>query len=214
LTSHRTLPVVTNTHSAPRRPRAPWIAATIATALVIGGAGAAYVATRDGDSPRTEPAAAEGSASPTPSPSAPAPTTIAAPDSHPLGEKVSVADGLARATVLAYRQPVAKGAPRPDDQSGYVWGAAQIQVCAGGQTPIGVSATPWRLVYADGAMVEPSYVTYVQFPRPEYPAVEVVLKAGRCAKGWITFPVSADAKPQFVEYHPAGAPLPIDWRLS
>ncbi|MDQ7910267.1 hypothetical protein RB614_37815 [Phytohabitans sp. ZYX-F-186] len=192
-----------------RNSRAPLTAAAVSLVLLAAACGS--------DAPvDAEPAAAASAPASTTPTTAAAPTaaaTSAAPDSYKLGEKVLTTDGYVRATVLAYKQPVATGAPRPEEQAGFEWGAAQIQVCAASATPVGVSSGPWKLVYADGDQLEPSSVTYVHFPQPEYPFSETTLKQGRCVKGWITFPVPAKRKPQYVEYHPEGTPLPLDWRV-
>lgn len=102
----------------------------------------------------------------------------------------------AKVTVYSYRQPTAASAPAPVP-AGYVWGAADVKVCA---TELDtVSTIPWTLQYADDTQAEPSNDIYNQFPAPEYP-VEKTLQPGRCARGWIVFPVPKAKKPTMVEY--------------
>jgi hypothetical protein len=77
-------------------------------------------------------------ASPSPSASTPAqtsaaPTTPAAPSPspdldapRPFGTRLTSPTRYVDATVFGYKQPVAKTAPRPDEQPGFVWGAAEV----------------------------------------------------------------------------------------
>jgi hypothetical protein len=159
----------------------------------------------------------------------PSPTVSAAPPSpapapsiaaHRFGESVQLGT-LAVTTVYGYKQPVAAGAPRPD-QAGYTWAAADVKVCAGtgagtGQAGITVSNDPWSLVYADSSLVKASNTGYNQFPQPGYPFGDHVLNWGRCVRGWITFPVPPDKRPVMVEYQPgpgsAVEGMTVDWSV-
>ncbi|MFG1659113.1 hypothetical protein ACGFIY_21530 [Micromonospora chersina] len=159
------------------------------------------------------------SAAPTPvaTSAAPAasPSAITEPDTtHKYGKVVSVRDGVATATVYAYRQPVAKSAPKPDDQPGYVWGAADVKVCAGKSQGIIITNGPWTLVYADDTQIEASSIGYNQFPEPSYPFGEKAIAPGRCLRGWITFPVPGKKRPVAVEYAPEDEPAPPRWAVK
>jgi len=198
-------------------PRSRRFQIAIAAALVVaaGAAGVAYASTRDtrADTPSASSA--------TPSAAAPATTAAAVAETTPppalrLGKTATVSDGegpaLVTATALAYRQPVAKGAPRPDDQPGYVWGAADVKVCMKipDQT---VSRWTWVLMYADGAVIEPSSTGYVHFPNPAYPWDDQPVRVGRCVRGWIVFPVPSGERPASIQYQPDGYE-PIEWRVG
>jgi hypothetical protein len=192
----------------PRRSRTPLVAALVALAVLLVAAGVALLG--DDDSPAAAPAAVTSGPPATTTP----PTSAAAsptPAAHRLGQKVVNQDGTAQATVLAYKQPVATGAPAPE-AAGMVWGAAHIQVCARDQR-IGVSRWPWKLAYADGGLIEPSNTGYDGFPVPEYPWDEHPLDPSRCAKGWVVFAVPPKQKPAFVQYLPQGSASPTEWRV-
>jgi hypothetical protein len=204
----------------PRRRVWPWATGAAAAVLLIGvGAAAAY-----GLGNHRAPTAAV-APSPTwspmtfqdPTPSASAPPALAA---HKLGESVTMGV-LSIATVYAVKQPVATNATAPD-QPGYVWGAADIKICAGtgdGGTMTGISITsePWSLVYADGSSATPSSVGYQQFPKPEFPWGDHALLWGQCMRGWLVFPVPASQKAATVEYRPSqsyeGVPAVTTWTL-
>ncbi|GAB3331771.1 hypothetical protein GCM10027452_05030 [Micromonospora halotolerans] len=47
-----------------------------------------------------------------------------------MGKTFATADGVATATIYSYRHVVARTAPRPDEQPGYVWAAIDVKVCA------------------------------------------------------------------------------------
>jgi hypothetical protein len=156
----------------------------------------------------TTAAAATPSGSPTPAAPTPAPTT---PGNLRPGQSVN-AGTLVIATYYAYKQPVAKSAPRPA-ADGYTWGAIDIKVCAvNGHGPdLEVSATSWTLVYADSTTARPSNITYNQFPQPGYP-YDTNVPWGRCIRGWLTFAVPPSGKPTMVEYQPSSGTF--DWSVS
>lgn len=178
--------------------------------MLLAVAGCSHPAkTTAASSPSPSPAAT--SASPSPA----APTSPAGPVTHALGETVSF--DIASATVYSYKQPVAAGAPTPD-QDGYVWGAVDLKVCAihpdaNTQTAY-VNQVPWSLVYADSTLAQPSSVGYRQFPQPEYPSGDTTIAWGQCIRGWITFPVPAKSRPTMVEYHPEASPTIVFWRTT
>lgn len=163
-------------------------------------------------------------AEPTPNATTGAPTTAAAttpaaptadPDApHQMGARVTIDARFVNATVFAYKQPVATGAPRPDGQPGFTWGAADIRVCATKDAPdMTVSNSTWRLTYTDDTLIEASSTGYGSFPKPEYPWGDNSLTAGRCLRGWITFPVPGSKRPAFVAYGPEGQRIPVRWTV-
>jgi hypothetical protein len=156
------------------------------------------------------PAVARASATPastTATPTAPAPP---APTVHPLGATVAIGDGYAKVTVYAYKQPVATGAPKPD-QADYGYGAADVKVCnvTGGST---VSNLPWTLTYPDSTTASPSSLEYRQFPLPEYPFGDTPLNVGQCIRGWIVFVVPEARRPATVHYALDDGTI-VDWRV-
>ncbi|MFI7608724.1 hypothetical protein ACIBTV_26750 [Micromonospora sp. NPDC049366] len=162
------------------------------------------------------PVAAAPSPTPTPTPSASPSPTVDASVPLAMGKGITLADRYVTAKVHAYKQPVAGSAPKPDDQPGFVWGAAQVEVCATKDAPTGmtVSNDPWSLVYQDSSHIEPSSTGYQQFPEPEYPWGDKALAPGRCIKGWITFPVPGKQRPVYVEYGPEDVPVPPQWTVK
>ncbi|MFI7609252.1 hypothetical protein ACIBTV_29645 [Micromonospora sp. NPDC049366] len=195
--------------------------ATAATAVLL-------ALTSCGNSDQGEPAAATTSATPTasPTPSAttagPSPNASSSPTVDPyapkkMGTTFSVVDASATATVYAYRHNVAKGAPRPEEQPGYVWASIDVKVCASktlAPPGITVSNSPWTLVYADDTQIEASSTGYIHFPEPEYPWGEKAVAPGRCVRGWITFPVPGKQRPVAVEYAPEGEPIAPRWAVK
>ncbi|MFY1656014.1 MULTISPECIES: hypothetical protein [Micromonospora] len=134
----------------------------------------------------------------------------------PLGKSHVSPDEVVTATVYAYKQPVARSAPRPGGRLGFEWAAADIKVCvnddyAGGQ--VSVSNASWVLVYADTGQIEPSKTGYESFLKPEYPWRARVLTPGRCVRGWITYPVPATERPVAVEYAAKSEPVPPRWAV-
>jgi hypothetical protein len=129
---------------------------------------------------------------------------------YQLGDQVTSLDGLANATVFAYQQPTARTAPTPA-APGTEWGAVDIRVCSIAVI-ITVSPTPWRLVYADGGIVQPSNAQSSQFPSPQYPFIDHVVPVGQCVRGWLVFPALKNKRPARVEYAPDRF-LPEAWAL-
>ena len=137
------------------------------------------------------------------------PPTPAGPVLHKLGTTVATPDGHVDVTVYAFRQPVAAGAPRPD-QRGYTWAGIDVKVCS--HIEAIVNMLPWSLVYADDTRAESSSVGYRQFPLPSYAWGDTPLHVGRCLRGWIVFPVPAKTRPVMVEYQPEGTDA-TDWKV-
>jgi hypothetical protein len=147
---------------------------------------------------------------------------------HAMGDKV-VLGGTVQAVVFQYRQPAAPdpaaagpsgspavghpGAPAPSVAPGRTYGAADVQVCVNSKatTTVAVSWKTWALVYGDFTVVPASTTDSEQFTQPAFPFAERVVPAGRCVRGWITFPVPADQRPSMVEYQPHG--YLADWTV-
>ncbi|MCX4474775.1 hypothetical protein OOK41_31440 [Micromonospora sp. NBC_01655] len=163
----------------------PATAALVALAAALAGCSSD---TKPAAAPPSSPPPPTASSSPTGSPTA-SPSPSVNPDTPlPLGKRRDrTADGYVTATVYGYRHNVAKSAPRPDEQPGYVWGAADVKVCANkdiSASSVGVSHGPWVLVFADDTVAEPSSTGYESFPEPAYPWAEKRPRAGPvCAGG-------------------------------
>ncbi|MGC5329199.1 hypothetical protein [Micromonospora sp. DT62] len=156
------------------------------------------------------------SAAPTLTPSASPSPSVDQDAPLPFGKSIRTGGGYVTATVFGYRHNVAKTAPRPDEQAGYVWGAADVKVCANkdiDEPSVGVSNGPWVLVFADDSVIQPSSTGYGSFPEPEYPWSEKALAPGRCVRGCITFPVPGKTRPVFVEYAPEGEHVTPRWAV-
>jgi hypothetical protein len=141
-----------------------------------------------------------------------------------MGDKV-VVGGTVQAVVFEYRQPAAPdasgpsaspaiGAPAASASSrGASYGAADVQVCVNRKatTTVTVSWKTWALVYANFTVVPASTTDSEQFTQPAFPFAERRVPAGRCVRGWITFPVRAGQRPTMVEYQPHG--YIADWTV-
>ncbi|MFF5972297.1 DUF4352 domain-containing protein [Streptomyces sp. NPDC012769] len=146
------------------------------------------------------------------------PAAAPTPSTYSLGESAEVDDtenGVRfTATVLAYTQP-AKG-PQPPDrdtQGGDVWATVEAKVCNIEGNTFSVSQFPWSLAYADGTVVKVTGSTGGDLPKPEFP-MDLPVKAGRCVKGKIPFPVMSNTRPERVMYAPeALSDDPVEWTL-
>ncbi|KWT61854.1 hypothetical protein ADL21_11250 [Streptomyces albus subsp. albus] len=116
-------------------------------------------------------------------------------------------DGSAsgKTSVLDYTQPVSSvgSAAQESGEKGYVWAALEVKVCTEKGSII-AGTSNWTLAYEDGAVVESSSTTYDDFPKPEFPA-ETSVKAGRCVRGKVVYPVPGGQHPARVVYAPNGA---------
>jgi hypothetical protein len=163
------------------------------------------------------PEKAKAEATPSKRTSTPTPTesTPAAP--RPIGQTLTWTsdDGTTMAvTVMGYEQDVAKNSISADeefDTDGYVWAAVDIKACLK-EGEGGVTRYPWALAYADGVRIEPSGVTYGDFPKPEYP-YEAVLKEGECVRGKTVFPVPGDQRPERILYTAESLPETAEWAV-
>lgn len=199
----------------PRRRAGLAIGIAAGAVLLIGATVAVtLIATRGSDAPAAQqpqtPAAATASttnAAP-PATTAAAATTAAQPPAMlKFGTKAERPNGSAVA--YAYKQPVAKGAPKPE-QEGFEWGAADVEICS--KVEGYFNNLSWVLIYADHTRIEASSVGYQQFPLPEYPAGDTDIAPGQCVRGWITYPVPAGQRPVAVHYQPQG--YQADWQVS
>jgi hypothetical protein len=146
--------------------------------------------------------------SPTPSPT-PTDTTFTVGETAKIGET----QGDITVTVLAYTQPVTgPHPPEPDVQGGDVWATIEAKVCNVKGETISVSQFPWSLAYADGTLVEVTGSSGGDMPKPEFP-MDAAVKAGRCVKGKIPFPVMNSTRPERVVYAPESLPEPIEWTV-
>ncbi|MEU6965460.1 hypothetical protein [Streptomyces chrestomyceticus] len=126
-------------------------------------------------------------------------------------------DGSAsgKTTVLGYTQPVSSvgNAAEEAGEQGYVWSAVEAKVCVDKGTLLTGHAN-WALAYEDGAVVQPSSSMYDDFPKPEYP-IETTVKAGRCVRGKVVFPVPGSQRPSLVTFSPVGAEsATAEWTVS
>ncbi|MEU2233149.1 DUF4352 domain-containing protein [Streptomyces vietnamensis] len=143
----------------------------------------------------------------------PTPTDI----TYKLGETAKVNDDpngvVFTATVIAYIQPV-KGPQPPDPatQGGDVWATVEAKICNEAKT-VTVSQFPWSLAYADGTVVKVTGSSGGDMPKPEFP-MDVPIKAGRCVKGKIPFPVMSNSRPERIVYAPESlAADPVEWAV-
>ncbi|MFF0737720.1 hypothetical protein ACFYVK_39675 [Streptomyces chartreusis] len=152
-------------------------------------------------------AAAKTSASPSPTEDKP----------RAFGETITFNDAAAAATVkttvLNYEQGIKAQATADQEfgTSGYEWAALEIKVCITKGTG-GTTRYPWTLAYEDGARIEPSSVTYGDFPKPEYP-YEATVKAGDCVRGKTVFAVPGNQRPERVLYTPEALPESAEWKV-
>lgn len=167
-----------------------------------------------------EPAASEDKAS-TSKPSAAAKTSAepspTADKPRDFGEILTFNDSATaatiKATVLGYEQGIKaqSTANQEFNTSGYEWAALEIKVCITEGTG-GTTRYPWILAYEDGARIEPSSVTYGDFPKPEYP-YEATVKAGDCVRGKTVFAVPGNQRPERVLYTPEALPEGAEWAV-
>ncbi|MGW3213130.1 hypothetical protein ACWDBC_12875 [Streptomyces parvus] len=168
----------------------------------------------------TEPEPDAPAAGPTPTTATSTPSPEPTPtDNAPLafGETVAVTDeedgSEATATVLGYQQGI-KAETTADEEAGtkgYVWAALELKLCAIKGTS-GATRYPWALAYSDGARIEPSGVTYGDFPKPEYP-YEAMVKQGDCIRGKTVFAVPGNQRPERVLYTTELFDTPPEWSV-
>lgn len=181
---------------SPRRKLWPFLAiGTVVLATVAAGTAYALWPTRPAATVASANTATTAAAPPAAESTSQVPSSAAA-KLLKLGE--TKADSIGKAVAYSYKQPVAKSAPRPD-QEGFEWGAADVEVCALADD-VYINNSSWHLVYADHTLIEPSSIGYRGFPEPSYPWGDKDLAKGRCVRGWITFAVPAGKRPTSIEH--------------
>ncbi|WP_228988606.1 hypothetical protein [Streptomyces sp. DH8] len=168
----------------------------------------------------TEPEPDAPAAGPKPTKSAPLPSPTPTPtEDAPLafGETVTVRnkdEGTeATVAVVSYKQGI-KAEVAADEEfgtDGYVWATLELKLCSTKGTS-GATRYPWALAYSDGARIEPSGVTYGDFPKPEYP-YEAMVKQGDCIRGKTMFAVPGDQRPERVLYTTELFDTPPEWSV-
>ncbi|MFE4649296.1 hypothetical protein [Streptomyces sp. NPDC056707] len=119
------------------------------------------------------------------------------------------------ATVLSYAQPP-KGASDPGEGLGLSnpeWAITEIKVCNTKGMNIGVSRMPWSLGFPDGTRVEASTLSGGDMPKPEFPTLDTVVKAGDCVRGKIPYAVEHGTRPDRIIYAPESQPEPVEWAV-
>lgn len=165
----------------------------------------------DGDDPKPAPTTPAAKAAPTkatPSPAAPMPFGKA------LTLEGTEPGSIATATVLGYEQGNINPQTSADEEfgtTGYVWATIELKAC-NKKGALGVTRYPWALAYADGTRIEPSGVTYGDFPKPEYP-YEAIVKTGDCVRGKTVFAVPGNQRPDRVLYTTEILPEPAEWAV-
>ncbi|WMX46984.1 DUF4352 domain-containing protein [Streptomyces roseicoloratus] len=157
-------------------------------------------------------------ASATTAPRADASSAPSAPKYLAFGQAIEVNiptdNSAAKTTVLGYQQggyTTRTSADQEFNTKGYVWATVEIKVCATKGT-VRTSRYPWVLAYADGTRIEPSGVTYGDFPKPEYP-YDAKVKAGDCVRGKTVFPVPGNQRPERIVYTTELLPTPAEWAV-
>jgi hypothetical protein len=201
-------------HPLPRKRRSGLVIAVAAGAIVLmAGTAAATVALTANNDPSAGRAPAPASVSSTTAAPPPPPAAIPSPTPpavHHFGEEVTEPDATGRYAVFGFKQPVARTAPRPD-QDGFEWAAADVQVCARADN-VFVNRAPWYLVYADHTTINSSGTGYGQFPEPAYPWGDTAVPNGHCVRGWIVFPAPIGKAPVAVQHNiPTSV---VDWSVS
>lgn len=166
----------------------------IGLALAAAASGVTYLLVRP-DTPRDEPAVT----SPAETETEPADEGPAAVD---LGTEMDFE--ILKANVEEYRSSVP---PAETADAGMRWDAVLVKMCnvdveADLSSTMFTSAF-WQLRDDDDGSYEPTSITYQQFPAPEYP-YDRTLAVDACSKGWIVFPVPADATIKSAVWSPGG----------
>lgn len=180
-------------------------------ACLLVGLTACSGATTSPDVPRSAPSSKAVLPSPTPS-------TAAIP--LQLGQETTWGGGTlgpasGTTVVLTYQQPV-KGVEPPGEGLGVengVWAAVDVKVCNRQGPDIMSDQQPWSLAFPDGTRIQVTGLNGGDLPKPEYPTMPTLVKAGDCLRGKIPFPVPKDQRPSKVIYHPASAPMATEWAV-
>ncbi len=191
---------------------APWIAAGLAVAGLIG-AGTAYVTRGETGS---DPATVAATSTPTPaaSPSSSAPSPAPAATTGKLGKVIPVTLGGDWYTVTALRYA------RFDDGEA-TYGVVDARLCvdkANGKA-ITVSSGPWSLLYGESVM--DVQISGGGLKNPQYPTglgggKGRAVQPGKCLRGWIHFELLGGKDPDAVEYSgkmPSGESFTFAWTV-
>ncbi|GGQ27089.1 hypothetical protein [Streptomyces roseolilacinus] len=155
---------------------------------------------------------------------APSPSTSTPQSPLPLGEAWKweglAIDGVTRTkgstVALSYTQPVVGFRP-PGKELGVsgkaVWARIEVKVCNEEGGNIHVTQSAWSLAYEDGAQAEVTGLHGGDFPKPEFPMNEKLVKPGKCVRGGIMFPTEPDQRPERIVYHPDSIDEPIEWAV-
>ncbi|MET3984292.1 hypothetical protein [Streptomyces sp. PvR034] len=163
----------------------------------------------------------DGASRVTPTPKAATPTPASPTPVAPLqiGQELTWKDGAHGASgttvVLAYQQP-AKGSMPPGEGLGVddaVWATVEVKVCNKQGPDISSDQQPWSLAFADGTRTQTTGLNGGDLPKPEYPTLPTVVKAGDCLRGKIPFPVSKDRRPTKIIYQSASALTSTEWAV-
>ncbi|MYV56522.1 hypothetical protein [Streptomyces sp. SID3212] len=180
----------------------------LAATMLLGTLAACSSGTDDQEATKASPVSTKAPAKASPSPAAPMP--LGTVFTLPVAEDGSITT----ATVLGYEQGTIKPQRSADAEfgtKGYVWAAIELKVC-NKKGNLGVTRYPWALAYTDGTRIEPSGVTYGDFPKPEYP-YEATVKTGDCVRGKTVFPVPGNQRPERVLYTTDILPEPAEWAV-
>ncbi|MFD5975553.1 DUF4352 domain-containing protein [Streptomyces bacillaris] len=157
-------------------------------------------------------------ATPEPSPTTPSPTPEPEQQTtFDMGDTADINDApnnkIFNVTVIAYTQPVKGPQPPTEDLGGDVWATVEAKVCnAKGGGTINVSQFPWSLDYEDGTRIQATGLSGGDLPKPEYPN-DAPVKADRCVRGKIPFPVPSDQRPARIVYAPDTLDEPLEWTV-
>ncbi|MEU2393537.1 hypothetical protein [Streptomyces sp. NPDC007369] len=116
---------------------------------------------------------------------------------------------------MSYQQPV-KGINPPGEGLGVedaVWATVEVKVCNAQGPDISVDQQPWSLAFPDGARIQVTGLNGGDLPKPEFPTMPTVVRAGDCLRGKIPFPVPKDQRPSKIIYAPLSAPSPTEWAV-
>ncbi|MEU9034570.1 hypothetical protein AB0D45_06595 [Streptomyces sp. NPDC048352] len=116
---------------------------------------------------------------------------------------------------MAYKQP-AEGVVPPGEGLGVeeaVWATVEVKVCNKQGPDITSDQQPWSLAFADGTRTQVTGLNGGDLPKPEFPTLPTVVKAGDCLRGKIPFPVSKDQRPTKVVYSPASSGMVVEWAV-
>ncbi|MEU5133425.1 DUF4352 domain-containing protein [Streptomyces californicus] len=152
----------------------------------------------------------------------PAPTT-ASPTPEPeqqttfdVGDTADITDAPNNvkftATVINYTQPVKGPQPPSSELGGDVWATVEVKICNVKGDTFTVSQFPWSLDYEDGTRIEATGLSGGDMPKPEFPN-DAMVKADRCVRGKIPFPVPGDQRPVRILYGPESVDEPVEWTV-